>query len=62
MTGGLRIIEEICQGVNDPKELARHRHYNCRKSEEEIAKALVSNQREDYLFGLQQDMKSMAFI
>ncbi|MEQ8549168.1 MAG: hypothetical protein RIC03_14740 [Cyclobacteriaceae bacterium] len=32
--------------------IAAHRHHNCRKSEDEIAKALVSDKREDYLFGL----------
>lgn len=58
---GLKIIEEICKGVTDPKELAKHRHYNCRKSEEEIAKALVGNQREDYLFGLQQEYERHLF-
>lgn len=50
---GLRIIEEICSGNHVPKELAKHRHYNCKKSEEEIAKALQGNGRTDYLFGLQ---------
>jgi len=44
---GLKIIEDICNGNLDPKSLAAHRHHNCKKSEEEIAKALVSNQRED---------------
>jgi len=39
---GLKIIEDICNGNLDPKSLAEHRHHNCRKSEEEIAKALVS--------------------
>lgn len=58
---GLKIIEEICKGVTDPKELAKHRHYNCRKSEEEIAKALVGNKREDYLFGLQQEYERHLF-
>jgi transposase len=42
---GLKIIEDICNGIIDPEELAKNRHYNCRKSEEEIAKALVSNER-----------------
>lgn len=58
---GLQIIEGICKGVTDPKELAKHRHYNCRKSEEEIAKALVSNEREDYLFGLNQEYERHLF-
>jgi len=58
---GLKIIEDICNGVYDPKHLAKHRHYNCRKSEEEIAKALVSNEREDYIFGLNQEFERHHF-
>jgi len=58
---GLKIMEEICKGITDPRQLAAHRHYNCRKSEEEIAKALVSNQREDYLFGLNQEYERHLF-
>ncbi len=42
---GMKIIAGICSGYLDPVSLAKHRHYNCRKDEEEIAKALVSNQR-----------------
>jgi hypothetical protein len=38
--------------------LAKLRHYNCRKSEEEIAKALQFNGRKDYLFALQQEWNS----
>ena len=64
MTGltGMKIIADICSGNLDPKSLAKHRHYNCRKSEEEIAKALVSNTREDYLFGLKQEYDRYFFI
>jgi transposase len=58
---GMKIIESICNGVLDPNELAKHRHYNCRKSEQEIAKALVSNGREDYLFGLKQELERHYF-
>ena len=35
---GLAIIGDICKGNLDPNELAKHRHYNCKKSTEEIAK------------------------
>lgn len=59
---GLKIISEICKGNTDPKQLAKHRHYNCRKSEEEIAKALVGNNREDYLFGLKQEYQKHNFL
>jgi len=58
---GLKIIDEICNDNLDPVSLAKHRHYNCRKSEEEIAKALVSNKRKDYLFGLKQEYKRYRF-
>lgn len=53
---GLKIIKSICEGENDPKKLASLRHYNCRKSEKEIAKALETNGRQDYLFGLKQEL------
>ncbi len=53
---GLNIIKAICEGEKNPKKLASLRHYNCRKSEEEIAKALETNGRQDYLFGLRQEL------
>ena len=58
---GLKIIEDICKGNLDPKELAKHRHYNCRKSEQEIEKALYGNNRADFLFGLKQEYDSYKF-
>ena len=59
---GMKIIEDICNGNLDPQSLAEHRHYNCRKPKEEIAKALHGNNREDYLFGLKQELKSYQFF
>jgi len=59
---GLKIIEDICNGNLDPESLAGHRHYNCRKSKEEIAKALHGNNRKDYLFGLKQEYESYNFF
>lgn len=50
---GIAIIDAITKGEHDPIKLAKKRHYNCKKSEEEIAKALHGNNREDFLFGLQ---------
>lgn len=55
---GMAIIEDICKGNLNPVKLAKHRHFNCRKSEEEIAKALKGNSRKDYLFGLKQEYVS----
>ena len=59
---GLKIITAICDGNLDPKELAKMRHYNCRKSEEEIEKALHGNNRKEYLFGLAQEFDSYKFF
>lgn len=59
---GMKIIEDICKGNLDPYELAKHRHYNCRKSEAEIAKALHGNNREDFLFGLKQEFNTYQFL
>lgn len=53
---GLSILTAICNGETDPLKLASLRNVNCKKSEEEIAKALQSNGRKDYLFGLQQEL------
>lgn len=58
---GMAIISDICKGNLDPEKLSEHRHGNCRKSKEEIAKALKGNNREDYLFGLKQELESYQF-
>lgn len=49
---GLSIIDAICEGEMNPEKLASLRHGNCKKSEQEIAKALQSNGRKDLLFSL----------
>lgn len=59
---GLAIIADICKGNLDPEKLSEHRHGNCRKSKEEIAKALVGNNRKDYLFGLKQEYETYLFF
>ena len=53
---GLSIIESICSGETNPQILASLRNGNCKKSEAEIAKALQSNKRPDYLFALSQEL------
>ena len=55
---GSCIIETFLNGEYKGEELAKLRHYNCRKSEEEIAKALQFNGRKDYLFALKQEWDS----
>jgi len=59
---GLAIIADICKGNLDPQKLSEHRHGNCRKSQEEIAKALKGNNRTDFLFGLKQEYDSYLFF
>lgn len=59
---GLNIIEAICKGETNPQALASLRHGNCRKSKEEIAKALQSNGRRDYLFALQQELDTYRYL
>jgi transposase len=59
---GLAIIADICNGNLDPEKLSAHRHGNCRKSQEEIAKALKGNNRTDFLFGLKQEYESYLFF
>ena len=53
---GLAIIRAVCEGETNPEKLASLRHSNCRKTEAEIAMALQSNGRKDYLFALQQEL------
>lgn len=54
---GMAIIKAICSGEKNPEKLAELRHHNCKKSKEEIAKALHSNGRKDYLFTLKQELE-----
>ena len=59
---GLKIIRAIALGETDAKKLASLRHYNCRKSEEEIAKALHSNGRKDFLYALKDELDTYEFV
>ena len=55
---GLKIIDAICKGEINPQKLASLRNGNCKKSEEEIAKALQTNGRSDYLFTLKHEYQT----
>lgn len=59
---GLAIIADICKGNLDAEKLSELRHGNCKKSKEEIARALKGNNRTDYLFGLKQEYESYLFF
>lgn len=54
---GLKMIEAICNGETNAEKIAELRNGNCKKSEQEMAKALQTNGRKDFLFGLKQEYK-----
>lgn len=51
---GMRIIRAILAGTRDPQELADLRDGRCKRSAEEIAKALDGHYRPEHLFALEQ--------
>ncbi len=52
---GMSIIEAICKGETNAEKLAALRNGRCKKTEQEIAKALQSNGRKDLLFALKHE-------
>ena len=54
---GQAILRAIVGGERDPQTLAALRDRNCKKSEEEIAKALTGTWGEEYLFILKQALE-----
>lgn len=58
---GMRILRAITQGHRDPKKLAELRDPNCKKSEEEIAKALEGTWDAAHLFELKQLLTAWDF-
>jgi transposase len=52
---GMKIIEAVIGGETNPVTLASLANYRVKKSRDEIAKALQSNQRADYLFALKHE-------
>jgi len=53
---GMSILRAIANGERDPLKLASFRDRRCQRSEEEIAKELTGNWREDHLFSLRQSL------
>lgn len=54
---GQDIIRAIVAGERDPHQLARLRNYRVRADEQQIAKSLMGNWREEHLFCLAQALK-----
>jgi len=59
---GMKILAAIVAGERDPHVLAAMRDRRCKKSEEEIAKELTGNWREEHLFTLQQAYETLVFL
>lgn len=58
---GQAIIRAIVAGERDPQKLAALRDRNCKKSEEEIGKALTGTWREEHLFIVKQSLEMYDF-
>ncbi|NEP37594.1 IS110 family transposase [Moorena sp. SIO3B2] len=58
---GMSIIRAIIDGEKNSRQLATFRDGRCRLSEEEIAKALEGNFRDDHLFALKQAVELYDF-
>ena len=58
---GRAIIWAILAGERDPQKLAALREPGCKKSEEEIGRALTGTWREEHLFVLKQSMEMFNF-
>jgi transposase len=58
---GLTLIRAILAGERDPQELAGMREPGCKKSAEEIGKALTGTWREEHLFILKQSLEMYDF-
>ena len=58
---GQAIIRAVVRGERDPYRLAKLRNYRIQASEEEIARSLEGNWREDVLFELRQAVEAYDF-
>jgi len=58
---GQSIIRAIVNGERSPQLLAAYRDRNCKKSEEEIGKALTGTWREEHLFVVKQSLELYDF-
>lgn len=58
---GQAILDAIVAGERDPKVLAALRDKRCKKSEEQIARALEGDWREEHLFTLRQSLQGWRY-
>lgn len=58
---GMLIIRSILAGERDPVVLAQFRDHRCKHSQEEIAKSLEGNYRQEHIFALKQAVELYDF-
>jgi transposase len=58
---GMTMLRAIVRGEHDPLTLARMKHPQVKKSDEEIAKALTGDYRPEHLFTLRQALETYDF-
>lgn len=61
-TTGLAIIDRILDGERDAGRLSELRNPRCRRSQEEIARALLGSWREEHLFALAQARDHYSYL
>ena len=54
---GLLIVRAIVRGVRDPVRLSSYRHFSCKASREDIARALEGTWQKEYVFELKQALR-----
>jgi transposase len=59
---GMAILQKILDGERNPVKLAKLRNPHCKSTEDEIAKALNGDYREEHVFVLRQGYKAYAFV
>ncbi len=59
---GMAIIQKILDGERNPVKLAKLRNPHCKSTEDEIARALNGDYREEHIFVLRQGYKAYAFV
>lgn len=59
---GMAIIEHLLNGERNPQVLAQFRDHRCKRSVEEIAKALTGDYRDEHLFVLRQALEGYRFV
>ena len=59
---GMAIIESILKGDRDPQKLSEHRDGRCKRSREEIARALHGTWGEEHLFALEQALGHYRYL